>query len=459
MGTETNAEWRKSARQLPALLASLPRDTPDGGLRLLIFALWRQLARAPGPIRHLYAQLPETDVRAAADAADRGRGEADLGLAAADLASDKAIVLAIAARLRALEDLVASFDQGEGPVDPNEDWRISLADDEAFFVPLPRSAWRVDPPKERPAGTEGNSVAVEGGEADPTPRPDLRPFDQRGLLKVRIIPAVVDGAIVRLHLPEDPGRGPALGRFGAALFPDLGFEEVTGPGRFRITGVTGPNLPDHIHAACRAAHAADYRAVIFPELTIDPTGRDYLEELLQEKPWNDDAATRTVHTPAVVVAGSWHDPVVGGFANVATVFDGHGEVLLRHHKRFAYKDPSDRFEDIVPGEHFEVLVLPDGLHAFSICLDFCQRWFDTAYGDLDVDFVLVPSCGDDRTMESHVETATDLHRRRRARAFVVQQAYPKRDDGFGFVLPPDGAPKGKSPSDLLKRDPWSVFPS
>lgn len=399
-------------------------------------------------MKHLYATLPETEIEAVAQAAELRLGDADLGLAAEDLGTDLGIVRALGGRLRALENLYASLDQGEAAADPNEDWRIALDGHEAFFVPLPRTAWRLDPP--------------DGPEPPKTPagaKADLRPFDQRGLLKVRILPTTVDGAQVRFCVPETTGRAPALGRFGAALFADLTFEEASGPGVFRITGVDGPDLAARIHEACWAAHTEDYRAAIFPELTIDPERRDYIGELLGEKPWNDDPEQATVGAPSIVVAGSWHDPVEDGYANVATVFDGHGDVLLRYHKRFAYKDDKGRFEDIIPGEAFPILVLADGLHAFGICLDFCHRCFDTPYGELDVDFVLVPSCGDDKTMASHLETAADLHRRRRARTFVVQQAWPKLPEGLGFVLPPDGAPMAKSPAELIKRDFWSVFPT
>lgn len=71
-------------------------------------------------------------------------------------------------------------------------------------------------------------------------------------------------------------------------------------------------------------------------------------------------------SPKFVVAGSWHEMEAGKPFNIATVFDGHGKVLLRHKKRYAYTDPDGRSEKIDFGNEFAILVLDDALVAFRI---------------------------------------------------------------------------------------------
>jgi predicted amidohydrolase len=426
----TKAQWRAGAYGTPGKLAQINRSGADEGLRESIFLAWRAIATAPSDIKQLYAQVLEAEIlRAAASLNLRAR---DCGLAFVGKESDQEIVRRLGGCLRALEQEFSARDLGGRPADPNDDWLVRYAEDSAFLVPMGRLAWR---------------------EAkDPTK--DSRPFDQRGVLRLRLIPTVIDGATVKLVRPDHLSKRDTA-RFGAVLFPNAEFKCTETATNFIIDAVNIPGGAAIITSACEAAHSSGCLTAVFPELTIDPQSRNLIQDLLLQKPWLHGSTVPVA--PSFVVAGSWHEPIDKGLVNVATVFDGHGEELLRHRKRFAYKDPDGRFEQIQTGDEFAILVLEDGLFAFGICLDFCNRCFDTVYGRLDVDFVIVPSCGDAKTMDSHIRTARDLHDSRKTRSFVVQQAYPAVAAGAGYVLNPDGNSSGWTAAGLLKADAWSVF--
>jgi predicted amidohydrolase len=426
----SRAQWRSDALSIPEKLSQISRSGPDGGLRESIFLLWKSLAAAPSDIKHLYSQVREAQISSMAAAFDMGRP--DYGLAFTGNEADIEIVGRLGGGLRALEQEFSELDLGSRPVDPN-DWRIEHAGESAFLVPMGRLAWRQ--PKD--------------------PQQDTRPFDQRGLVRLRVIPTIVDGARVRLVRPDHLGMR-EMPRFGAVLFPEVEFTCTETETTFVVEKVQISGAPVIIGNACKAAHSSDCLTAVFPELTIDPQSRELIRNLLIGKPWHTES--KVPIAPAFVVAGSWHEPSGAGFANVATVFDGHGEELLRHRKRFAYKDPAGRYEAIQAGDEFAILVLDGALFAFGICLDFCNRCYDTVYGRLDVDFVVVPSCGDENTMKSHIRTANDLHDSRKTRSFVVQQAYPPVPPDVGYVLNPDGNPAGWTVAGLLKAVPWSVFP-
>jgi predicted amidohydrolase len=426
----TKAQWRTSAFGIPGQLARIDRSGIDGGLREIIFLVWKTIATAPSDIKHLYAQVREAEILSAAASFDIYLPSC--GLAFVGSESDREIVRLFGACLRALEREFTELDLGSRLPDPNDECRVEHDGEAAFLVPMGRLAWR---------------------EAK-DPKVDSRPFDQRGILRLRLIPSVVDGATVRLVRPDVFTKRDAA-RFGAVLFPKANFRCEGTATTFIVNSVEIPEAIGIIRQACESAHSSECLTTVFPELTIDPQSRDLIHDLLSRKPWLDKSCVPIA--PSFVVAGSWHEQIATGHINVATAFDGHGEELLRHKKRFAYKDPEGRFEAIEPGDEFAILVLPDGLFAFGICLDFCNRCFNTAYGQLDVDFVIVPSCGDSKTMDSHIRTARDLHDSRKMRAFVVQQAYPRVRRAAGYVLNPDGNSRGWTVKALLKAKAWTVF--
>jgi predicted amidohydrolase len=430
---ETVDEWRKAAWELNEALAAIDHADGDGGLRTAIFVLWRQMVLAPSTVQHLYRQISEEQILRTAATLRRTAAEPGFSLTLHKTNNNTEIVREIGGLLRALETELSEGDLGETSLDPNVDWHIVWREEAAFFVPIPRSAWREPKPEAK----------------------DFRPFTQRGLIRARIVPTHVDGSVVRFYLPDRPSRGERRVAFGAVLIPNLTFDEVTGPTTFRITQADSPDMIRHILEACEGAHDKRCVAAIFPELTINDISLAFLRKTLASKPWADSGKLE-LQTPAVVIGGSWHSPCEGGYANVATILDGDGNVLFKYHKRFAYIDQTGRSEDIIPGNEFPVLVLNEGLFTLGICLDYCNRVFATPYGILNVDFVLVPSCGNEVTMTGHIRTASDLHESHTTRSFVVQQAYPAIANGLGYILPPDGAPK-KQIQDVVSMKAWTVF--
>lgn len=422
----TNTQWRRGVLRLPAQFAKVDRSDGEGGLCEAIFLAWKSLAGAPSPIKHLYSLVPESDILGAASSCDLRL--ASFGLAFDGSETDTDLVRKVGGCLRALETEFSTYHLGSWRSDPN-DWKVGK--NAAHFIPLGRLGWR--PTRD----------AAQ----------DRRPFDQRGLLRVRLIPTIVDGATVRLERP-DHLLSPASVNFGAILFPGAQFRSQETAKSFFIEGIDLPNGPGIIARACEDAHSQGCRVVVFPELTIDQGSRDLIQQCLRKKPWAKGAPAPSPH---LVVAGSWHQFEGSARYNVATVFDGYGVQLFTQRKRLIFKDPEGRVEDIHPGNEFVVLIMGEALYAFGICLDFCNRCYDTAYGELDVDFVIVPSCGNATTMSSHIETAKDVDFRRKTRTFVVQQAYPDIRRAAGFVLNPDGQPGGKPPSKLKVAKPWTVF--
>jgi hypothetical protein len=139
-----------------------------------------------------------------------------------------------------------------------------------------------------------------------------------------------------------------------------------------------------------------------------------------------------------VVAGSWHIGDGESFVNASRVMDGHGVPLAEYHKRMAFGGNGRPHERIRSGKRFPILLAPEGMIAFAICLDFCDQNFENAYGKIDVDFFLVPSCGNKTTIRGHIGTADIAFNRYSTVTFVSQQAWPKESRGLGYVLFRDG---------------------
>jgi hypothetical protein len=429
--TMTTEDWGAAVLTISSTLARLDRNVRFGGLRESLFEVWKLIALAPTPVRQTYTLIRESDILAVADEFDPSK--TDYGLSFDSFDDPKSVVRRLGGFLRALETEFMNLDLGNRPRF-TRDWLVGTHPEDAYLVPMSRLVWR----------------------AARQPDEDFRSFDQRGLTKVRLIPSIVDGSAVSLirsdHLDAPSGSSKL---FGAALFADPKLICSETETTFVVDSVELADRDAVITKACESAHGIGSLTSVFPELMIDPSSRTFIGDLLVKKPWMKKGDIPV--SPKFVVAGSWHEIEAGKRYNVATVFDGHGDVLLRHKKRYPYKDPDGRAEDIHFGQEFEILVLDDALVAFGICLDFCNRCFDTVYGKLDVDFVIVPSCGDAKTMDGHIRTAKDLHDSRKTRAFVVQQAYPPVQNGSGFVLNPDGKPKNWEPDRLLVTAPGCTF--
>jgi hypothetical protein len=414
-------QWIRAVKKLRKVLEAIDRAYKDGRDQAIL-AVWKTLGKAPSTSQQIYGEWPESELRARARGARAKLKEPAFGFELSSGDPDE-ILKSLAALLRALEMEHSSFDNASLPTDPAS-WIVELSGEKFYLIPIERVPW----------------------EPKPAPDQDFRPFLQRGLLSFRVIPLDVDGAKVTLWRVRRLVNWTVPQFFGAALLPDVEFSrDESQPGTFIMTKAECERRPEIISYALKETFLSHCIATVFPELTIADAARRQIRTLLASRPWEEepDGKSRKPQTPALVVAGSWHRSVKGGHANIAPVFDGDGNPLFEHHKRMKFKlkrgskAKGHLVERIVPGQKVHVAVLDKCLIAIAICLDFADlKHPGKIYNSLDVDLVLVPSCGNDQTMRGHLDTARTFEIQRKSRTFVVQQAYPKRREGIGFVLCP-----------------------
>lgn len=319
-----------------------------------------------------------------------------------------------AVMLRALDALLLEEKEHSRATTP-KCWLTS--DGRFYVVPLPRA------------------VLNEGG-------PRLGQFfTRRGLLYHRVIPRSIDDVRIELDLhPDlDIGRGRDSARtFGAALFSDFALE-VRHPEDQAFIAVSASckgGMDIAITKHCAQARKAGCDTVLWPELTMPPDKVAHLQNNLVQAP------LETRPSP-VIVAGSWHMPCAGGWANTGTVLDGRGEELLTFGKRLKFVLRSKataaiHWERIKPYPVIHILMTERELIAFAICKDFCglTDGKPPVVGKLDVDLVLVPSMGGVTTILAQRDQAQHMKIAYGTRTVVVQQLPSQKRD----APPSDEAP-------------------
>jgi predicted amidohydrolase len=192
--------------------------------------------------------------------------------------------------------------------------------------------------------------------------------------------------------------------------------------------------------------------VVYPELTIGGSALASMSQNLSDGTWDECDLS-------IIVAGSRHHMDGNGSRfNISTVLDGYGTVLAEHRKLYRFSEGSGPHEAIELGTRVQVLVCEQAILAFGICLDFCNLAEDPPYLELDVDYVVVPSCGGESTMKSHIARSSDLFTRLKSQSVVVQQFHaetPKPTDPLGYVLARTSS-QVPDLSSLERRDPWTV---
>jgi predicted amidohydrolase len=190
---------------------------------------------------------------------------------------------------------------------------------------------------------------------------------------------------------------------------------------WRATEVTPWN---NRHASLRAAldkaRQAGAHVVVFPEFTVDLAHRDAIIEWLRAQ-----SAGSTVQ---LVVAGSFHESVAaddGNHAayNTAPVLDCQGRELWSHRKLRLFGSAASGTEHAEVGNNLHVLVTPIGCMTVLICKDFLdvhERVSDLLK-EVPVDWVWVPSFGDDSTLRAHQARAKHLARTTPGTTSVVAQ--------------------------------------
>lgn len=153
-----------------------------------------------------------------------------------------------------------------------------------------------------------------------------------------------------------------------------------------------------------AANQAGAQVVVFPEFTLDLQHRDQLAAYLRQNPSGLQ----------LVVAGAFHEPEqAADFSvayNSAPVFTGSGRKLFAHRKLrlFGRNDVGAEFAHV--GNRLHVLITPIGCMTVLICKDFLDEdeRVNTLLAEVPVDWVWVPSYGDDTTLKAHKARARRL---------------------------------------------------
>lgn len=198
-----------------------------------------------------------------------------------------------------------------------------------------------------------------------------------------------------------------------------------------------------------AAAQAGAQVVVFPEFTLDVRHREQLSNYLRLNP----------SCIQLAVAGAFHaedmaaDPPVT--YNTAPVYTGSGRQLFTHRKLrlFGRNDVGSEFAEV--GNHLHVLVTPIGCMTVLICKDFLDEEprVDNLLAEVPVDWVWVPSFGDETTLKAHKERARKLATVTTGTSCAVAQTQNtamKKEGEQQPLLPGFGHAAGqKSPCDVL----------
>ena len=222
------------------------------------------------------------------------------------------------------------------------------------------------------------------------------------------VKAASGGLAQALQVAASAGSDPAL-KFWVGHFDDgqaVQWEMHSSPsGRMRAVGFSdAAKRRACVLATLERARLGRAQVIVLPELSVDLAMRDAILA------WVDglDPATPA---PMLIVAGSFHETLADGCFNTAPLIDALAcERLFSHRKLRVYGEiagdcdtDTERAEAISTGRTMEVLVTAAGAFAVLICKDFLDA--DASVANLlqraPVDWVLVPSYGDDKTRKGH----------------------------------------------------------
>jgi hypothetical protein len=411
-------------------LAKAKDATTLRGLKDMIFGLWSAMQSSDDTLRDLYRSFSEDDLVKSASTLDLAACLAEITAPARNAKEKKLVFNDLAARLRALESLFYTEHNGATPKN-SAAYEVEFDGKYGFFLD-----W-----------TPRNRTPREKGS-----------FEKRALARSRILPKAIGNAVLKVYVLDDPrgflraSAGATKLHFGAGLFEDLQFSMQYEEDGFIVDGVQCVGQPQTIGRQLVAATDAGCCGVVYPELTIT---HDVLDEMCAMI--SDGALPIEL---SLVVAGSRHAKGPDGLVrNTSTIVDGYGDLRVEQSKFFRYSDGAKPSEAIEPSTELAVVVLGDAVLACAICLDFCHRTEYPPYDDLDVDVILVPSCGEVVTMGSHLRKAQDIHLKRKVNTLVVQQFHddkePVASNPLGYILAPDTLETERA-SDLATREPWSI---
>jgi hypothetical protein len=429
-GAPTPAEWLDQARDLAARHAALAPANLAREVRRALAETYQLLDTAPFGIVDDFSDIrPEyLDYCGTEWSFDLLQGKFGWQ---GTLDDEEAALRAAAGHLRGLDVALHTLVGGHlRPSDPTRAWAVE--DLSAFVVPRRR-------PSRRTLSGAGLS------------------FARNALVHHRVLPAELKGCSLRFEWLDASGHaeeGSWMRPLGAAMFRPFGLvPEPSGPDGEFIVARNDPPPPTRVidHQLEQAGRDRCF-ALVWPEVSLPPERQRHVAEILA-------ARSADLERPPLgvdfLVLGSWHETGETGCRNVSRVLNADGEEVFSHVKVMPYrskrakpKDDDDakwlpRREDIVRGNELTVLVTEHQLVAVVICRDLCDRSGRTPFRALDVDLVLVPSLGNERTLHGHGGRAADLQIQFGTQTFVAQHPQNSKQlpaGGYGWVLRPSDCP-------------------
>jgi hypothetical protein len=218
-------------------------------------------------------------------------------------------------------------------------------------------------------------------------------------------------------------------------------------------------------AALRSATECGAHVLVLPELALDMAARQELALSLE--------AGAASQRPLLCVPGSFHEQIGGRWFNTAPLLDGiTGETLFVHRKLRLFGtvgegDEPDFAEAIEVGDEFNVLASDAGCFGVLICKDHLDAHpsVRTLIQQVPIDWLLVPSYGDEKTIEGQMRRARELAKTEVGCHVVVanirnlgigQGTSPL--PGFG-IGPHDDVPQRVEPAGGRVRFPFDTEPA
>lgn len=150
------------------------------------------------------------------------------------------------------------------------------------------------------------------------------------------------------------------------------------------------------------AKNAKAHLLVFPEFSIDVPLRKKIAHWLRRHAWDE---------LVFLVPGSFHEQVDGGdFFNTAPLVCAASDVLFTHQKLKLFGNERVGAERVEIGDILHIVMTPLGLLTVMICKDFMDGDWRMAnlLQEVPVNWVLVPSFGDDKTIRAHQQRAQAL---------------------------------------------------
>jgi hypothetical protein len=248
-------------------------------------------------------------------------------------------------------------------------------------------------------------------------------------------------ALEKLSNQSDPKLKAWIAHFddGADVVWD---RQISPIGNWRTLSVTPHTTrQDSMLQTLSAAAQAGAQIVVFPEFTLDLQHRDQVAAYLRQNPSDIQ----------LVVAGAFHEPEQAADPslayNTAPVFTGSGSRLFVHRKLRLFGRNDVGAECAQVGNRLHVLITPIGCMTVLICKDFLDEdaRVDNLLAEVPVDWVWVPSYGDETTLKGHKERARKLAKVTVGTSCAVAQTQNtamKKKDQTQALLPGFGHPAG-----------------